>query len=141
MKQKIVTTGLPTLEQAKELTSFIKRPLNNQVVLVGAVAPKINSGGVMIGKSAQEDAQKDLNRNGMLVVHSASQNTIIEPGELVLYRPETYAVFSRVITSKQVYEGLDLDEGVEIDNNIYKQYLVIVVNASELTMVLDKKIE
>ena len=140
MKQKIVTTGLPTLEKAKELTNFIKRPLNNQVVLISAVAPKINSSGVMIGKSAQEDAQKDLNRNGMLVVHSASQNTIVEPGELVLYRPETYAVFSRIVTSKEIYKDLDLDDDKNIDN-IYKQYLVIVVNAAELTLVLDKKIE
>jgi len=140
MKQTIATAKLPTLKEAKELAAFINRPINNQIVVLSAVAPKVSISGMVVGNSFQEKAQQELNRKGLMVIFPPdNENTKIKAGELVAFRPETVQVFSRVITSDAIHEGLNLKKGTVPTHEMRKQYVILVMNASDVILVLNKE--
>lgn len=140
-KQQIASTKLPTLEEARKHCSFIKKPLNGLVVLMQAVAPRVSTNGIVVGASFQEKAQDDLNRSGVLVVQVPSiDNLEVQDGNRATYKPECTMVFSRVITTNELYDGLELEEGSVPSKDMYKQYVILVISVYDLTLILENEI-
>lgn len=136
--------GLPSLDKAKELTKQFKRPLGYNVLLINSVAPSVTEGGVMISEGMQKQHQEALNRQGMLVVSSpfaedSDSNNVnkVVAGEKVMYGINAQASLLTVITSEDLIEDLDLEEGAEILPTMYQKYVVMIMDTNSLVAVVE----
>jgi len=145
MEVILTSNPMPSLEKAKELCKFYKRPLQNSVILLNSVAPMVKESGIFITKDLQTEMQRDMNRNGMLVVTSPfkreatdeSNPTAVFEGERVLFKPNAQAYFMTTITTTELLEGLKLREGETPRPEMYKTYVVMCMPSFELTCVLE----
>lgn len=157
VKHVKLSIELPTLEEGLEICKEFDRPLNYGIILLNSVSPMVTKGGIILSKEAHADAQNTLNKKGMLVVMSPfvkdniknkveqdlaiAVNSDINPnavyvGEHVLYQQESPSLFTRVITTTELLEGLVLREGQKPTSEMYKKYIVICMHINYLTVVL-----
>ena len=137
---------MPTLAEAKELTKHIKRGIGNTTILINAVAPIVTSTGVVISEAAQKEQQSEMNKKGMLVVHSpfkreetdeTNPNAFFE-GERVLFGRNTEASGSIVLQSKEELDGLNLPENYDRkSSNLFKAYVVLIIDAFNVVCVVE----
>ena len=146
MKFTELKNEIPTLEVAKKLCKRFKRPLNNQVIILGAVAPMVTAGGIELSESAQKQNQVELNKGGMLVVNSpfkqeldleSTNPSAVYEGERILYMPESQVSFNTVVTSTELLDGLTLEEGKEPTSEMYKKYVVLCMGVHQLSCVIE----
>lgn len=140
---------LPSLADAKNYADFIKEPKNGQIVVLNSVAPMKLSSGADIDDVTQKSLQKQLNRQGMLIVHS--KNDEFKEGEKVLLNEHPQFNVTRVITSTNLLDDLteEVKQGVAnrtgkflkyTDSNIsnfYKKYVVIVLHPTQIACTLN----
>lgn len=142
-----------TLERAKELTKKYIRTLQNNVIIMGVVAPMVTEGGIILGEKAHEEEQEKVNKRGMLVVKSpfkrsnikdividGSNPSAVYEGEHVLFVPNTPTAFTEVITTDELLEGLDMEEDIELIPEMYKKYVVLCIGVHNLSCVIDLKV-
>lgn len=138
---------MPTLEVAKKLCKTFTRPLNNHAIIINAVAPMVTKGGVMISEGAQGQLQQEMNRKGMLVVTSPfklindekdlTNLSAVYEGENILFMPESQVAFSTVITSNELLDGIEIAEGTEPTDEMYKKYVVMCMSVHNFSCVLE----
>lgn len=140
---------LPTLAEAKEYAKFIKEPKNGQIVVINSVAPMKLSNGADIDKETQKTLQKQLNRQGMLVVYS--NGDIVKEGEIVALNEHPTFNLTRVVTSNKLHDKLDdeVKEGVRqrtgkyanyndtVIGSFYRKYVVIVLHPIQICCTLN----
>lgn len=131
---------LPSLEKAKEICKMFDRPLNGTIIILSAVVPMVNTRGIYIGESVREAAQKEANRNGLLVVLSpfdketTDKNNMaaIFEGERVLYNPQSPVSFMITITSEELVDNLNEEDILDgkLKSEMYKKYVIMGMHCS-----------
>lgn len=143
MKQ--LQNPMPTLERAKELTKHLKRPLGNTTILINSVAPTVTSTGMIIGDDAQKAHQTQMNKEGMLVVSSPfkrektdeSNPDAFFEGEKVVFRRNSEASGTILLHTEERLEGLTLPPNYEENANIFKAYVVLIMDSFNVICVVD----
>lgn len=146
---------MPSLAKAKELCSFIKRPLNGEVVLINCILPSVNKAGLSIDNTTQKKNQKEFNQsNGCLVVF-APDNTVVSEGDKVILKAsaEQGISFSRKISTKEYYDNIpqtvkdmyikksEIIGQSNFDNReelLQKEYVILVIHPAHFALLLDE---
>lgn len=137
------------LDKAIELSQIVTNTHGN-VLLFNTVVPMVTPTGVLLSKDAQEEKQTKVNKSkGLLVVQSNHPDNVI--GTYVALRPQTSPLFSKVITTNELIEGLtestikDLKAGTgnfagfnaQKKDAFYKKYVIILVHPTDIVCTID----
>lgn len=151
---KYLKHDLPSLQKAKELCKFIKKPLNGGVVLLNCNLPTINLNGLSVDKNTQAQQQKAFNqKNGLLVVKVEGESTVQE-GDRVILSPsaEQGITYSKLLSTEELYDDIPdsvrktyLEEASEqgakgFQNRadlLYKKYIILVVHPAHFSVILE----
>lgn len=160
-QQVILTNPMPTLEEAKELASKFKRPLNGYLVVLSPLIPaiKVLNGNILrLDAATQKTLQKESNiEKGVLVVSSPFKkggeevtniNAVFE-GERVVFGPNTVLEVGQVATSEELVEGLEQDV-IKTDverastqklktnsEDYYRKYNILLIRSTDLVSVVN----
>lgn len=138
-----------TLEIAKKILeeNGIKRPLNNNVLLMNTIAPMATKNGIILGEKAHKEAQQQVNKAGMMVVGSPHKEShfdnisipddVVFEGDRVLFGENSMVSFTRTLRSKDLLDGLELKEGEEPKLEHYKCYALVCIHSNSLSCQLD----
>ena len=110
----------------------------------------VTAGGVILSEAAQGQHQQQMNLEGMMVVLSPFErefdennkeilnHSAIYEGEHVLYLPDASVAFMTTVTSDELLDGLQLEEGEEPKSEMYKKYVIMNMSIHQFSMVLNR---
>tara|TARA_R110000796_G_scaffold61674_7_gene142654 strand:+ start:9719 stop:10171 length:453 start_codon:yes stop_codon:yes gene_type:complete len=149
MKITDTQNPMPSLEKAIEIAKIVTK-LHGNILLFNTVVPMVTATGIVLSKEAQEMKQTNVNKaKGLLIVKSAHPDMLA--GEYVALMPQTTPLFSKVVTTDELIEGLDpktiedftnskgrfLSFNAESKGAFYKKYVLIVVHPTSVACNID----
>lgn len=150
MEFKETENKLPSIEKIQELCKFIKKPLNNLIVLFNPVAPMVSNAGLTLTKEVQEKNQKLINNKGLVVVYDHEESDI-KAGDRVVLQMNSQPALQKVVNTKEIIDNLlpnVKEDFLERKGRFatfneqnrpayYKRYVVLFIHPMSLAAVLN----